>query len=83
MPTKQKWMLMKIEQMTMIKKALRCKHRYNHVGPMNYAAWHEWAVARVADGWRQLRCKKCQLFVVWVRPCAKRLKQTKRGKYEV
>ena len=53
---------------------MKCKHPNKHLGPTGYVAWHEWAEKKIADGWRQVRCKKCRLFVEWIKPKARQSK---------
>jgi len=45
-----------------------CKHHPKHLGPNGYASWHEWAEKKLSDGWMQLKCKNCHLYIEWVRP---------------
>lgn len=37
-------------------------------GPVTYIAWMNWAERRIKSGWKQLKCKKCKNFHVWVKP---------------
>ncbi len=43
-----------------------CPWRDQHTpSPSGYLAWHTWA-ARMAQAHRQVRCKKCQRYAVWL-----------------
>jgi hypothetical protein len=43
-----------------------CPWRDQHTpAPPGYIAWHSWA-SRMGSAHRQIRCKKCRLYAIWV-----------------
>lgn len=50
------------------KRVKKCNHPIKHLGPIGYVAWHEWAGKRIVKGYKQKKCIKCKLYVVWVKP---------------
>jgi hypothetical protein len=56
-----------------------CNHKPNYTGPTSYLEWHEWAEKRIKAGWQQRKCKKCQLYVEWIKP-VKSIRTSGRGR---
>jgi hypothetical protein len=46
--------------------ANKCNHPKPRGMPTGYVAWFEW-LDKHGDKWRQERCPKCGLWVVWTR----------------
>lgn len=43
-----------------------CPNRHDHTPCPRGARWHKWAKEMLADGYRQIKCPGCGLYLIWV-----------------